>query len=149
MKQLNNKKGFTLIEVVLVLAIGGLIFLLAFIAFQQVSTNRRDTARRADAGRFIAEVANYSGDAGGKIPGQTNALSIANFVNQYISSPWNDPNGSAYVNVAAEADVDVKSEFYFSAGRKCDGNTAVTGGPSDYAIVMGLEKGKSCRSTSQ
>ncbi|MCA9313656.1 hypothetical protein KDA08_05100, partial [Candidatus Saccharibacteria bacterium] len=125
------------------------IFLLAFIAFQQVSTNRRDTARRADAGRFIAEVANYSGDAGGKIPGQTNALSIANFVNQYISSPWNDPNGSAYVNVAAEADVDVKSEFYFSAGRKCDGNTAVTGGPSDYAIVMGLEKGKSCRSTSQ
>ncbi|MBP9738093.1 prepilin-type N-terminal cleavage/methylation domain-containing protein, partial [Candidatus Saccharibacteria bacterium] len=41
----NNKKGFTLIEVVLVLAIGGLIFLLAFIAFQQVSANRRDTQR--------------------------------------------------------------------------------------------------------
>ncbi len=62
MKQLNNKKGFTLIEVVLVLAIGGLIFLLAFVAFQQVSTNRRDTQRRSDAGRVVAELQNYFGD---------------------------------------------------------------------------------------
>ncbi len=70
MKKLTNKKrfslgsskGFTLIEVVLVLAIGGLIFLLAFIAFQQVSANRRDTQRRADAGRVLAELQNYIGD---------------------------------------------------------------------------------------
>lgn len=60
-----NKKrsaGFTLIEVVLVLAIGGLIFLLAFIAFQQVSRNRRDTQRRSDMGRVIAELQNYYAD---------------------------------------------------------------------------------------
>ena len=63
MKKLTNKRGFTLIEVVLVLAIGGLIFLLAFIAFQQVSANRRDTQRRADAGRIVAEIQTYLGDS--------------------------------------------------------------------------------------
>ena len=156
MKKLNKKglvlsssKGFTLIEVVLVLAIGGLIFLLAFIAFQQVSTNRRDTVRRSEAGRFTAEVANYSGDAGGKIPGQTGALTIAAFVTQYIANPWNDPNGAAFVNVATEAEVNSASKFFFAAGKKCDGNATVAGGSADYAIVMGLEKGKTCRSTSQ
>lgn len=49
-----NQKGFTLIEVILVLAIGGLIFLLAFLAFQQVQRNRRDTQRRTDAARMAS-----------------------------------------------------------------------------------------------
>lgn len=63
-----NKKGFTLIEVVLVLAIGGLIFLLAFIAFQQVSRNRRDTQRRSDAARTVAALANYRADRNNTLP---------------------------------------------------------------------------------
>ncbi len=58
----SNNKGFTLIEVVLVLAIGGLIFLLAFLAFQQASINRRDTQRREDAARIVSELQNYMGD---------------------------------------------------------------------------------------
>src|SRR5688572_16591515 len=58
----SNKKGFTLIEVVLVLAIGGLIFLLAFLAFQQTSRNRRDTQRRSDVRKIVAEVENFSVD---------------------------------------------------------------------------------------
>ncbi len=66
-----NKKGFTLIEVVLVLAIGGLIFLLAFLAFRQVTVNRRDTQRRADGARIIAELQNYY-VTNGKYPLQTN-----------------------------------------------------------------------------
>jgi prepilin-type N-terminal cleavage/methylation domain-containing protein len=60
-KQL-NKKGFTLIEVVLVLAIGGLIFLLAFLAFQQVSRNRRDTQRRSDVARMSASWSDQKAD---------------------------------------------------------------------------------------
>lgn len=59
-----KQQGFTLIEVVLVLAIGGLVFLLAFLAFQQVSINRRDTQRRSDAARFVAELQNYYSNTG-------------------------------------------------------------------------------------
>ncbi len=50
--------GFTLIEIVLVLAIGGLIFLLAFLAFRQASTTRRDSQRRSDVNKIVAELEN-------------------------------------------------------------------------------------------
>ena len=99
-----NKKGFTLIEVVLVLAIGGLIFLLAFIAFQQVSRNRRDTQRRADAGRVVAELDNYKADAGA-YPAATSADEASGsgtspfglFITKYMGgSNFKDPQGAVY-----------------------------------------------------
>lgn len=62
-----KQKGFTLIEVVLVLAIGGLIFLLAFLAFSQASANRRDTQRRSDARRLLAAIETFNGDIGSHI----------------------------------------------------------------------------------
>jgi prepilin-type N-terminal cleavage/methylation domain-containing protein len=41
--QLENKKGFTIIEVVLVLAIAALIFLMVFSALPALQRNQRDT----------------------------------------------------------------------------------------------------------
>ena len=48
LKALNNQtnKGFTIIEVVLVLAIAGLIFLMVFIALPALQRNQRDTQRK-------------------------------------------------------------------------------------------------------
>lgn len=63
-----RQAGFTLIEVVLVLAIGSLIFLLAFIAFSQVQRNRRDSGRRAFLTYFVAELINYQQTHGGTFP---------------------------------------------------------------------------------
>lgn len=63
-----SRSGFTLIEVVLTLAIGGLIFLLAFLAFQQVSANRRDTSRRQDVRKILAEAVNYASNGDGTMP---------------------------------------------------------------------------------
>ena len=44
--------GFTIIEVVLVLAIAGLIFLMVFIALPALQRSQRDTQRRDDIARF-------------------------------------------------------------------------------------------------
>ena len=44
----NKEKGFTIIEVVLVLAIAGLIFLMVFIARPALQRGQRDTQRRDD-----------------------------------------------------------------------------------------------------
>lgn len=147
-----NKNGFTLIEVVLVLAIGGLIFLLAFLAFRQASINRRDTQRRSDAGRFISEVANYSGDANGKLPGQTGALSVDQFQTTYMGSTWKDPADNNYKAAASENNATASTVgqngndyYYFKAGNKCNGNAMTTGSSGDYAIVLKLEKGVVCR----
>lgn len=73
-------QGFTLIEVVLVLAVGGLIFLLAFLAFQQVSKNRRDTQRRSDARRMIGYLEEYAANNNGVYPCDTNHAAV---VEQY------------------------------------------------------------------
>lgn len=46
-------KGFTIIEVVLVLAIAGLIFLMVFIALPALQRNQRDTQRKNDMAAFL------------------------------------------------------------------------------------------------
>jgi prepilin-type N-terminal cleavage/methylation domain-containing protein len=50
------KTGFTIIEVVLVLAIAGLIFLMIFIALPALQRSQRDTQRKRDADRFLAAI---------------------------------------------------------------------------------------------
>ena len=54
-----SKKGFTIIEVVLVLAIAGLIFLMVFLALPALQRSQRDTQRRDDLARFQTSIANY------------------------------------------------------------------------------------------
>lgn len=155
MKQLNNKKGFTLIEVVLVLAIGGLIFLLAFIAFQQVSANRRDTQRRADAGRIVAELQNYYGDkqsfplastgsATDVCPsGATTAGTFLFFTQKYMCSStdgFKPPAGNANYTAGAASAL-TKDVIVYTLGTTCNG----TSSNGSVKIEIGLEKGIACR----
>lgn len=48
-----NRSGFTIIEVVLVLAIAGLIFLMVFVALPALQRNQRDTQRKNDLAIFV------------------------------------------------------------------------------------------------
>lgn len=63
-----NKKGFTIIEVVLVLAIGGLIFLMVFIALPSLRASQRDTQRRQDSSIIAAAVREYMSNNKGNLP---------------------------------------------------------------------------------
>ena len=64
----NNKNGFTIIEVVLVLAIAGLIFLMVFLAVPSMQASQRDTQRRSDVTIVIGAVQNYMKYNHGKMP---------------------------------------------------------------------------------
>ena len=55
----NSKKGFTINEVVLVLAIAGLIFLMVFVALPALQRSQRDTARRNDLARVDTSLVQY------------------------------------------------------------------------------------------
>lgn len=106
-KQLNNtKKGFTIIEVVLVLAIAGLIFLMVFTALPAMQRSQRDTARRDDLARFLTQITNYQTNNRGKLPGTgitDNGQIIAaynKFVDNYLKAggdTFTDPDGEDYV----------------------------------------------------
>jgi prepilin-type N-terminal cleavage/methylation domain-containing protein len=56
----HKEKGFTIIEVVLVLAIAGLIFLMVFIALPALQRNQRDTARKNDVSTIAAAVTSFT-----------------------------------------------------------------------------------------
>jgi prepilin-type N-terminal cleavage/methylation domain-containing protein len=64
-------KGFTIIEVVLVLAIAGLIFLMVFLALPALQRAQRDTQRKEDVSRFMTAVTHYEANNRGAIPNFT------------------------------------------------------------------------------
>lgn len=101
-----TKSGFTIIEVVLVLAIAGLIFLMVFLALPNLQRSQRDTQRRDDLARFQTAITNYQTNNRGKLPG-TNKLATEaayveaynNFVNNYLrvgGDEFTDPDGQPY-----------------------------------------------------
>lgn len=51
-----DNKGFTIIEVLIVLAIAGLILLIVFLAVPALQRNSRNTARNNDAARISASI---------------------------------------------------------------------------------------------
>jgi prepilin-type N-terminal cleavage/methylation domain-containing protein len=64
-----NKSGFTLIEIVIVLAIAALIMVIVFVAVSGAQRSRRDTERRAVASRVLASLVNCASDNSGTIGG--------------------------------------------------------------------------------
>lgn len=156
-KQL-NRSGFTLIEVVLVLAIGGLIFLLAFIAFQQVSTNRRDTQRRNDAGRILAEIQNAAGDGvkvttqplltGGATASRTHTGTGNSFLKDYLGGGLEGPQQNYNFIYATSGTISTAvDDVTVGSGVQCaaNSNSSFAAKTGANAVIMGLEKGSVCR----
>lgn len=63
-----ERGGFTIIEVVLVLAIAGLIFLMVFLALPQLRRSQADSQRRRDMGNLVNAVQQYQVSEGGPLP---------------------------------------------------------------------------------
>ena len=78
-----NKKGFTIIEVVLVLAIAGLIFLMVFIALPALQRSQRKTQREDDLARVLTAANDYQTNNNGKSPWDAKNVN-KNFVKRYI-----------------------------------------------------------------
>lgn len=161
-QQLNRTKaGFTIIEVVLVLAIAGLIFLMVFVALPALQRQQRDTQRRQDLSRVITAVQNYQTNNQGNIPdfGTT-------FINNYLKAggdSFQDPTGTAYAfynkgsggtagigacgSTSGKCQNSVQASSSFNAGyivavknATCDGENAVySKGDNRFAILMKLE----------
>ena len=59
-----SKQGFTIIEVVLVLAIAGLIFLMVFVALPSLQKSQRDTQRKEDVSKVASAITQYNTNTG-------------------------------------------------------------------------------------
>jgi prepilin-type N-terminal cleavage/methylation domain-containing protein len=71
-----DRKGFTIIEVMIVLAIAGLILLIVFLAVPALQRSARNTSRKEDVAQVAAAVANFIADNGGALPTEAAASSV-------------------------------------------------------------------------
>lgn len=153
-----NTKGFTIIEVVLVLAIAGLIFLLVFLAVPALQRSQRDTQRRNDVGRLMSQVQTFASNNRGRVPttAEATATTATSFRDRYLmanNDSFNDPTtGNTYVIAAAPSPYAAPAQgtIHYAPNSTCSGNesapfTAVTGGsatnPRRAAAAIALEGG--------
>lgn len=66
--KLTNQKGFTIIEVLIVLAIAGLILLIVFLAVPALQRNSRNTQRKNDIGRIGGASTEFVSNNNGTLP---------------------------------------------------------------------------------
>ena len=153
---LKKDKGFTLIEIVLVLAIAGLLLVIVFLAVSGAQRNRRDTQRKNDLSRIAAQVESYASNNNGCYPdsaafaGCGGASTWAAFVGTtYITAGnFNDPlSGTAYAwTTPAQVPSGTQPaglQYQDGSGTTCDGANNTSG--RVYSIRMQLESGVACR----
>jgi prepilin-type N-terminal cleavage/methylation domain-containing protein len=73
-----NQSGFTIIEVMIVLAIAGLIMLIVFLAVPALQRNSRNTQRKNDVSTYAAAVNEWSTNNAGKMPSATADVTTVN-----------------------------------------------------------------------
>ena len=145
-KTVSKTQGFTLIEVVLVLAIAGLIFLIVFLALPALQRTQRDTARKNDTSRFVSQLSNYQSNNQGAIP-----TTWSTFVSSYLTvggQQFGDPQTGSYtLQVKATpgtAPTTASGNLNIYAGGKCDTDLTdgvAVAGARDVSVVMPLEQG--------
>jgi prepilin-type N-terminal cleavage/methylation domain-containing protein len=126
---LKKDKGFTLIEIVLVMAIAGLILVIVFLAVQGAQRSRRDNARKHDAARMLAAVESCAGNANGAY---ANCTTQAQIVTAGYFNPNVDPNGNPYTVGPAS-----QTSMLVSLAATCPGSATV----HPATVQIGQESG--------
>ena len=103
---MKKRNAFTIIEVVLVLAIAGLIFLMVFIALPALQRSQRNTRRRQDVARISSAVTTYYSNTG-KMPfGKSTELGMRYRLDYDFLKNYIDNNIDASSAVANQNTVD-------------------------------------------
>jgi prepilin-type N-terminal cleavage/methylation domain-containing protein len=69
-------EGFTIIEVLIVLAIAGLILLIVFLAVPALQRNSRNTQYKNDAASILSAASEWSNNNNGTVPASANSAAI-------------------------------------------------------------------------
>jgi len=144
-----KEKGFTIIEVVLVLAIAGLIFLMVFIALPALQRNQRDTARKSDVASVASGVVAYTGNNRGSFPTSTTLASYVKDVSDNILSNSVPGDGIAVKPVPTATETTIAPAdgvIWVTPGSECgvssvDGQIITKGTTRQFTVVLKLESG--------
>lgn len=136
--QKRKEDGFTIIEVLIVLAIAGLILLVVFLAVPALQRNSRNTQRRQDVSVYLSAVNEFIDNNAGQLPTTAaNVTSINSLAKLTLLAP---PTGVPPTGAQTSA-IGVDN-MQLVTGAKCDtstiGNTAAGAG-RQYAMRYAVE----------
>lgn len=128
-------EGFTIIEVMIVLAIAGLIMLIVFLAVPALQRNARNTQRRNDAGHLSALISEYVANNNGKLPsgfgGGAGQLDLGNEKFSIMDTP---------ATIAANNTFGSTSAMNVNTTYTCSSNLLALGaGARAYAVSFQVE----------
>ena len=156
-----KKRGFTIIEVVLVLAIAGLIFLMVFIALPALQRSQRNTQRKQDVDRVYAGIIEYQKNNRNRPPCKTYGYAYGctfdeNFITRYVDNlcefdnydttinykncgeQFTDPDGTIYSIYVTE---NVYTGQKSKKNDVTEGNMYSTAKLNDFIVAKELEGG--------
>jgi len=152
-KQLQKRKGgqegFTIIEVLIVLAIAGLIMVIVFLAVPALQRSQRNQSRKTDVNNVLSAISDFTGNNGGTPPStQANInTAVGNVKLGYFKSTsvFYGATPSATVSAATTtpaADTNSTEEVNVYVGYTCSSATAppVAGNSRNVALVYVVEQ---------
>ncbi len=135
----NKEKGFTIIEVLIVLAIAGLIVLIVFLAVPALQRNSRNTQRKNDVGAIGGALTEFVNNNNGAIPANCTGSGCvfggnakASLYDTSSATQFTFTNQASPTAPAAVAAVDVL-KIYNNA--KCNGNTPSAANATKRSII--------------
>lgn len=148
-KHLKRNDGFTIIEVLIVLAIAGLIMLIVFLAVPALQRNARNTSRKSDAASLGSAFAEYVNNNDGQIPASctgNGCAFVANWKPGFYTVNNTNIVFTKHANPAKVADPKSGDIINMGSNSTCDpanpGQSTGTGATSrSVAIVYDVETG--------
>lgn len=145
MKKLTKQqKGFTIIEVLIVLAIAGLILLIVFLAVPALQRNSRNTQRKNDVAGIASAVNERIGNNNGQLPAGPGEYTGQVKLGFYETSNISQVSGAQVSVNDADSTVRVVTEA------KCGvAGATVEGSSRQFAVQYAVETGGSPSSICQ
>lgn len=132
-----NNKGFSIIEVVLVLAIAALIFLMVFIALPALQRGQANNARKNDASTIASAIGTYRSNSRGGLP--TTYASLTEYVDNLsqlnLPATGNIPTGEGTLQ-SGESDENLDSVQVRLRAKCNDAADAAVAGTNRQAVVL-------------
>ena len=141
--QHRKESGFTIIEVLIVLAIAGLILLVVFLAVPALQRNSRNTTIKNDAQNVLGGVSEYRGAKDGANPASIDVATpgVVKYRDASAEITSIKIQGSTKVTAitAVPSSPPAVSELQVYLGQKCASDTTVSANTRSVAVFYSIE----------
>jgi prepilin-type N-terminal cleavage/methylation domain-containing protein len=135
-----DKRGFTIIEVLIVLAIAGLILLVVFLAVPALQRNSRNTQAKQAAAAILSSVNEYSANNNGTMPAYVAVaangdISVGPAAATAVVTGKTQGGFTASVSTTAPTS-GTTGAFAVATNRKCNGAVLATGTQNRAVAIL-------------